>query len=125
MQQQSVEQHRTSSPLQKKVTLKKLRVKTMLNVFYNADRIRHSKFVYEGTTVNSRYYLGVMERLHACMRHVSNEQFHSNSWLPLHDNAPIHCTLNVKQFLASKTICVSASPLLARYGIDTFFSSQR
>jgi hypothetical protein len=62
----------------------------------------------------------------ACMHRVNNGQFHSNSWLLLHDTAPTHCTLNVKQFLASKSICVfQASPLLARYGIGTFFSSWR
>ena len=98
--------HGTNSLLQKKVRLKKLRVKTMLNVSFDADRIMHSKFVHESTTVNSQYYLGVMERLHACMRRVNNGQFHSNSWMLLHDNAPTHCALNVKQFLASKSIRV-------------------
>jgi hypothetical protein len=106
MHRQHIEQHRTNSPLQKKVRFKKLHVKTMVNVFFDADRITYSKFVHEGTTVNSHYYLEVMERMHACMRHVSNGQFHSNSWLLMHDNAPTHCTLNVKQFLASKSICV-------------------
>jgi len=103
-----VEQHGTNSPLQKKVRLKKLHVKTMLKVFFNADRIMHSKFVHEGTTVNSHYFLGVMERLHVCMRHVSNGQFHSNSMLLSHD-VPTHCTLNEKQLLASKSICVCSS----------------
>jgi hypothetical protein len=105
MQRRRVKQHRTNSPLQKKVRLKKLHVKTMPNVFFNADRIMHSKFVHEGTTVNSHYYLGVMECPHACMRHVSNRQFHGNSLLLSHD-MPTHCTLNEKQFLASKSIHV-------------------
>jgi len=109
MQQQSTEQQKTNSPLQKKVMLIKLCVKTMLNVFFNADRIMHSKFVHEHTTVNSHYYLGVMGRLHAYGHHVSNGQLNSNSWLLLHDNAPTHCTLNVKQFLASESICVCSS----------------
>ena len=92
-------------PEKKDVITSKLRIKTMLNIFFNADRITHSKFVHEGTTVYSHYYLGVMERLHACVRHVSNGQFHSDSWLLSHD-VPTHCTLNVKQFLASKSRCV-------------------
>lgn len=108
MQRRRVKQHRTNSPLQKKVRLKKLHVKTMPNVFFNADRIMHSKFVHEGTTVNSHYYLGVMECPHACMRHVSNRQFHGNSLLLSHD-MPTHCTLNEKQFLASKSIHVWSS----------------
>jgi hypothetical protein len=39
MQRQSMEQHGTNSPLQKKVRLKKLRAKTMLNVLLDTDRI--------------------------------------------------------------------------------------
>lgn len=105
-----MEQHGTNSPQQKKVRLQKSCVKTMLIVFFNADRIMHSKFVHEGTTVNNHCYLGVMEHMHACMRHVRNEQFQSNSWLLLHDNVPIHCMLNVQQFLASKSICVIQHP---------------
>jgi len=66
MQQQSLEQHGTNSPLQNKARLKKLHVKTMPNVFFDTDRIMHGKFVNEGTTVNSHYYLGVTEGLHAC-----------------------------------------------------------
>jgi len=31
-------------------------------------------------------------------------------WLLLHDNSPAHCTLNVKQFLASKSIWVIQLP---------------
>jgi hypothetical protein len=30
----------------------------------------------------------------------------NNSWLLLNDNTPASCALNVKQFLASKSICV-------------------
>jgi hypothetical protein len=71
---------------------------------------QHSKFIHEGTTVDSHCYSGVMERLHARRRHVSNRQFKSNSWLLLRDNMPTHCMLNVKQFLASKSVCVFQHP---------------
>jgi hypothetical protein len=40
------------------------------------------------------------------MHCVTNEQFRNNSWLALHYKAPAHCTLNVKHFFASKSICV-------------------
>ena len=105
-----MEQHGTNSPQQEKVRLHKSCVKTMLIFFFNADRIMHSKFVYEGTTVNNHCYLGVMEHMYACMYNVRNEQFQSNSWLLLHDNVPIHCILNVRQFLSSKSICVIQHP---------------
>jgi hypothetical protein len=40
------------------------------------------------------------------MHHARNVQFQNNSWLLLHDNVPAHCTLKVKQFLASTSISV-------------------
>jgi hypothetical protein len=51
-----------------------------------------------------------MERLYARMRRVRNEQFRNNRWLLLHDNAPAHCALNLKQFLASKSVFVIQHP---------------
>jgi hypothetical protein len=104
MQRQSMEQHGTNSPLQKKVRLKKLRAKTMLDVFFDADIIMHSKFVHEGTAVNSQYYLGVMERLHACMRSVSSIATAGCCCMTTH---PLTARWNMKQFLASKSVCVT------------------
>jgi hypothetical protein len=47
------------------------------------------------------------------MRRVIKLAVTKHRWLLLHDNAPAHCTLNVKQFLASKSICViQLSPYL-------------
>jgi len=40
------------------------------------------------------------------MHRVRNGQFRNNNWLLSHDNASTHCTLNVKQFLASKLLSV-------------------
>jgi len=44
------------------------------------------------------------------MRRVLKLALPKHRWLLLHDNAPAHCTLNVKQFLASKSICVIHLP---------------
>jgi hypothetical protein len=60
--------------------------------------------------VNSYYNLEVIERLYARMRHVIKLAVPKHRWLLLHDNAPAQCMLNVKQFLASKSICVIQLP---------------
>lgn len=44
------------------------------------------------------------------MCHIRNEQFRNNSWVLLHDNAPTHYMLKVKQFLAAKLICMIQQP---------------
>jgi transposase len=44
------------------------------------------------------------------MRRVIKLAVPKHRWLLLHDNAPAHCTLNVMQFLASKSICVIQLP---------------
>lgn len=68
----------------------------------DASCIVHHEFVPEGTTVNSSYYSGVVERLYAHLRRVQN-----SSWLFLYDNASAHCALNVEQFLTSRSIHVT------------------
>jgi hypothetical protein len=50
------------------------RVKKML-IFFDAAGIIHREMVPQGTTVNTQYYLLVMERLYGRMGHVRNEQF--------------------------------------------------
>jgi hypothetical protein len=57
----------------------------------------------------------MVECLHMRLCHVRIEQFQNNSWLLLDDNMPNHCVLNIKEFLASKLICVIQHPL---YSLD-------
>jgi hypothetical protein len=51
----------------KKIRLQKSRVKTTLIVFFDIGGMIHKEFVPQGTTVNSHYYLGVMQRLYERM----------------------------------------------------------
>jgi hypothetical protein len=44
------------------------------------------------------------------MRRVIKVTVPKHRWLLLQDNAPAHCTLTVKQFLPSKSICVIQLP---------------
>jgi histone-lysine N-methyltransferase SETMAR len=52
-----------NSPRPKKAHQSKASVKVMLIVFFDLDGIVRSEFVPSGTTVNSAYYKGVLERL--------------------------------------------------------------
>jgi len=79
--------------------------------FVDDARIIHPEFVPEGTTVNSHWYLGVMNCLPTRMCSVRNEQFWNHSWLLSRDNATALCASNVMQFGTSKSICVTQRPL--------------
>jgi hypothetical protein len=43
----------------------KIRVKTLLTVFFDSKGITHKEFLPESQRVNSDYYLGVLDRLWA------------------------------------------------------------
>jgi Transposase. len=60
----------------------------MLIFFLDVAGIIHREFVPERTTVNSRYYLGVLERLYARMRHVKKRAVPKPQVLLLHENCP-------------------------------------
>jgi hypothetical protein len=106
---QSMEWRQKNSPTEKKIRLQKSRVNTMLIVVFDIRGIMHKEFVPQGTTVNSHYYLGVMQRLYERMRRVRRDLFDTNSWLLLHDNAPSHCALNVKHFWRRKRSQLSST----------------
>lgn len=68
--------------------LQKSHIKTVFIVFVSAARIIHCEFVPEGITVNSHYYIELMECLYTRIHHVKNEHFRNSSSLLLHDNMP-------------------------------------
>jgi len=47
----------------KKLRFQKLRVKTMLIVFFDTEGVVHRQFVPEGHKVNAEFYVGVLDRL--------------------------------------------------------------
>jgi len=56
MEKNSENKHQKSAPVE-------IKVKIMLIMFYNSDKIIHKKFVPQNKTVNGDYYLGIMKRL--------------------------------------------------------------
>jgi transposase len=81
----------------------------MLIVFFDIEGIVRAEFVPRGTTVNSEYYKGLLERLRNDVRRKGPEKL-KNGFLLRHDNAPCHTPLVIRQFLADKRITVCLLP---------------
>lgn len=94
----------------KKLRFQKSKVKTMLLVFYDSKGIVHHEFAPNGQSITGQYYLEVLKRLWARVLKVRPEYKAPGSWSLLHDNAPAHTCLAVRQFLAKKNITVIAHP---------------
>lgn len=97
-------------PKEKKVRMQKSRIKTMLTVFFDSKGIIHKEFIPEGQTVNAQCYLGVLKRLWGRIYRVRPEYKEVGSWFLLHDNAPSHKALIVREFLAKKSIITLDHP---------------
>jgi hypothetical protein len=67
--------------------MQKLRLKTMLIIFFDAAGSNHHGFVPEGTTVKNHYYFGVLKRLNVRIQRVRKEQFRNKNLLLLYDKA--------------------------------------
>ena len=96
-------QHRQKA---KKVPLQKSKGKKMLVCFYDSKGIIHHEFVPEGQSVTGSFYLRVLEYLWKRIRCVRPEYSAPGRWSLLHNNAPVHRTVAVQEFLAQKQVCV-------------------
>ena len=68
----------------------KVRMKTMLIIFFDSQGVVHKEFVPEGKTVNAESYKGVMDCLLKRIQRVRPAAFCSPDFFLLHDNAPAH-----------------------------------
>jgi hypothetical protein len=64
------------------------------------------KFLPDGQTVNSDYYLGVLNRLWARILRIRPEYREQGSWSLLHVNAPPNKSKIVRDFLTRKVVTV-------------------
>jgi hypothetical protein len=90
-----------NSPRPKKARQSKASVKVMLIVFFDLEGIVRSEFVPSGTTVNSVYSKGVLERLRNDVRRNRPQKWAKDVVLH-HDNASCHTSLLIHQFLSDK-----------------------
>lgn len=93
-----------------KVRATKSKVKTMLIAFFDSRGIVHKEFVPTGQTVTGTFYVEVLTRLIARIRRVRPELYESGEWCLLHDNAPAHSSVIVRQFLAKKSVTILDHP---------------
>jgi hypothetical protein len=61
-------------------------------------------------TVNDKFYKQVIKKLIAQVHRVRPEFQESGSWYLLHDNAPVHSSRFVSEFLAKQAIRVLSHP---------------
>ena len=99
-----------SSPRPTKSRMQKSKVKTMLIAFFDIKGIIHKEFVPMGQTVNAAFYEQVLRRLLQRIRRVRPELHKPGSWMLLHDNAPAHSAILVRQFLAQHGVLVIDHP---------------
>lgn len=107
---QSSEWLSKGEPRPKKVRQEKSKIKTMLICFYDSEGIVHKEFVPTGQTVNKEYYLEVLKRLLARITRVRPQYREPGSWSLLHDNAPAHNAILVRDYLAKRNVCVIDHP---------------
>ena len=81
--------------------------KKMLISLFDVDGIVHREFVSPGHTVNPKFYLNVLKRLHKSLQRNHPEKWHSGVWFLHHDNAPAHTALSIQQFLAKNKMVVA------------------
>ncbi|UYV81550.1 hypothetical protein LAZ67_20001513 [Cordylochernes scorpioides] len=70
----------------------------------------HHEFLPQGRTVNKEYYLQVMRNLREAIRQKRPDLWKNKNWLLHHDNAPVHTSLLVRDFLAKNNTLMMPQP---------------
>ena len=84
----------------KKSHLQNSKVKILLIAFFDKKGNIHKEFVPAGLTIMAAFYQAVLNRLLLRIRWVRPQFHRTGKWMLLHDNAPAHSAIRVRQFLA-------------------------
>ncbi|KAJ4448728.1 hypothetical protein ANN_00119 [Periplaneta americana] len=84
--------------------------KVMLEVFFDSQGLIHHEFIPEGRTVTKELYVEIFRRLLDAVRRKRPEKWVENNWFLMHDNAPAHRAIIVKNFLAMHNITALDHP---------------
>ena len=76
----------------------------MLEVFFDCQGVVHYKFIPEGKNVNKEMHIDFLRRLRNAFRRKRLEKRRPNSWFLLHENAPVHRSVLVNDFLAKNNV---------------------
>jgi hypothetical protein len=82
----------------------------MLAVFLNCEGIIHHEFLPRGQTVNKEYYLKVMKVLREAVRRKRPGMLRGKKWLLHHDNAPVHFSLLIHDFITKHETTLIPKP---------------
>ena len=85
-------------------------VKVMLAVFLNCDGIIHHEILPRGQTVNKEYCLKVMKTLGEAVRRKRPGLWRKKKWLLNRDNAPVHISLLIHDFLTKREMTLVPKP---------------
>ena len=99
----------SSSPRVKKARESRSNIKVMMIVFYDLDGIVRVEFVPRNTTVNSEYYMGLLEHLRNNVCRKQPKKW-ANGFILHHDKALCYTSILVWQFLSNKNITVFPHP---------------
>ncbi|KAJ4441025.1 hypothetical protein ANN_10874 [Periplaneta americana] len=72
--------------------------------------LMHHEFIPEGRTVTKELYVETLRRLWDAVRRKRTEKWVENNWFLMHDNAPAHRAIIVKNFLARHNITALDHP---------------
>ncbi|CAK9827766.1 Mariner Mos1 transposase [Anthophora retusa] len=102
--QQSSEWRFSNEPKPKKPRQSRSKIKILMTVFFDCRGVVHFEFLPPGLTVNKEYYVSVLKRLRENVRRKRPELWRNNSWFLHHDNAPVHTSHIVRDYLTKNNI---------------------
>lgn len=94
-----------------KFCLDKIRWKVVLEVFFHYKGIIHYEFISEVQTINKKLYLDILKWLWDVVRKTQPGKWAINNWFLLHNNAPPHHAVIVKNYLARHNVTTLRHPL--------------
>ena len=97
-------------PATKRESYAKIQGQNTVDRFFDNKGIIHKEFVPAGQTINAAFYQAVLNRWLQFIRRVQTELHRTGKWMLLHDNAPAHSAMCLRQFLAQKMIDVFEHP---------------
>ncbi|KAJ4440720.1 hypothetical protein ANN_08868 [Periplaneta americana] len=79
-------------------------------IFFDSQGLMHHEFIPEGRTVTKELYVEILRRLWDAVRRKRPEKWVEKNWFLMHDNAPAHRAIIVKNFLARHNITALDHP---------------
>ena len=107
---QRLEWKSASSPRPKKARFFKSKNKMMPIVFFDVHGIVFLEFLPQGQTINQNVYKDILRRFMSSVQEKKRKLLEMKSWLLHHDNASVHNTFSIWQFLAQNDITVLEQP---------------